>query len=629
MYQRFVTAAGLDCCLLLPERLVYGQLAQQQYYSVCWHILCMLACLACFDLLQLLALGAAGCSTCHACHTHERTCSRHASLLANDSLRVQLPCSATQVTSLQELKALETQINEFGQTPKQLFTHPHPPRMVQPPAPDPATVFNHTTSSSSSNPIGDRAAATAGASPGSAAAVAAAGVAGKARLKGGGEDAAGGALCFALLSTIMAAAAPDIQASAAAGEAAAAAAAGEASAATAALAVPQGPAGSSSMQRMGSNSSGLSLSPVSSSDLLSAAPCRVPSPLRKVAQQQQQHQQDQQAGGTGLRSMLGRLTDTATAAAGSAAARVASAMQSAGSGTASNGSTGSRTGSLGLAGMPVSSSKSGIKLSLSWMQQQFEEGLALSSKASSSSISSSTEPAAAGTAAATQSADSTTSSSPPTAAAASGLPPSSAGRHAAGRLGVAGLVPVQWPRRLPEQLLVKKSLRLQSEPLTAVAALPDDHVVVAGHSGLLRVLEAPQLSTIRSVKLSEEDLLCLSLLPAAPSAVRPAAAAAAKGGATGSGLGSSASDVQLPLVLAGSQTGRVFAYAAIAGQPLGSFAPHNDAVSSMLQLGHAGGRLATASWDCTVKVRHARVQHAHGLVLQLPFYAIFFMVCLW
>ncbi|WIA38602.1 hypothetical protein OEZ86_001912 [Tetradesmus obliquus] len=169
-----------------------------------------------------------------------------------------------------------------------------------------------------------------------------------------------------------------------------------------------------------------------------------------------------------------------------------------------------------------------------------------------------------------------------------------------------------------KQLMVKKSLRLQPEPLTAVAALSDGHVVVAGHSGLLRVLEAPQLSTVRSVKLSEEDLLCLSLLPAAPSAHRPAAAAAAaaaagaaRGGATvGTGVGSSTSgvpnsagvDVHLPLVLAGSQTGRVFAYAAIAGQPLGSFAPHNDAVSSMLLLGHAGGRLATASWDCTVKV---------------------------
>jgi hypothetical protein len=325
-----------------------------------------------------------------------------------------------------------------------------------------------------------------------------------------------------------------------------------------------------------------------------------------------------------LRSMLGRLTDTATAAAGSAAARVASAMQSSGSASTSNGSTGTKASGMGLAGMPVSSSRSGIKLSLSWMQQQFEEGLALSSKASGSSNSSSTGPAAAGASSVTQSGDSITSSSPPRAAAA-GVPHSNASRPAAAsRVGAAGVLPVQWPRSLPEQLLVKKSLRLQQEPLTAVAALPDGHVVVAGHGGLLRVLEAPQLSTIRSVKLSEEDLLCLSLIPAAQSAVRPAAAAARGGGAatasssntTGTASSASnvaASDVQLPLVLAGSQTGRVFAYAAIAGQPLGSFAPHNDAVSSMLQLGHAGSRLATASWDCTVKVS----QHTWHIVLYL------------
>jgi hypothetical protein len=536
----------------------------------------------------------------------------------------------SQVTSLQELKALETQINEFGQTPKQLFTHPHPPRMVQPPAPDPATVFSHTSSSSSSKVAGDRPAVVAGAASTAAAAAAAvaAGGASKARLRGGGEDAAGGALCFALLSTILAAAAPEIQASAAAGEAAAA---GQSGAASAALAVPKVPAGgvagSGGLQRSGSNSSGLSLSPVSSNDLLSAAPCKMPSPLQKAAAQPQQ--QDQQAGGS-LRSMLGRLTDTATAAAGSAAARVASAMQSSGSASTSNGSTGTKASGMGLGGMPVTSSKSGIKLSLSWMQQQFEEGLALSSKASGSSNSSSTGPAAAGASSVTQSGDSITNSSPPkAAAAAAGVLHSNPSRTAAAsRIGAAGISPVQWPCSLPKQLLVKKSLRLQQEPLTAVAALPDGHVVVAGHGGLLRVLEAPQLSTIRSVKLSEEDLLCLSLIPAAQSAVRPAsssaAAAAAIGGGAATGSSSSttraassasnaaAGDVQLPLVLAGSQTGRVFAYAAIAGQPLGSFVPHNDAVSSMLQLGHAGSRLATASWDCTVKVSQRTCHSQHS-----------------
>ncbi len=44
-----------------------------------------------------------------------------------------------------ELKALETQINEFGQTPRQLFATPHPRRSVIPPPPDPATVFTSLT----------------------------------------------------------------------------------------------------------------------------------------------------------------------------------------------------------------------------------------------------------------------------------------------------------------------------------------------------------------------------------------------------------------------------------------------------------------------------------------------------
>eukprot|EP00210_Caulerpa_lentillifera_P008159 g7792.t1 len=41
-----------------------------------------------------------------------------------------------------ERKGLEAQINEFGQTPKQLFKHPHPPRLVIPPTPDPSEVFS-------------------------------------------------------------------------------------------------------------------------------------------------------------------------------------------------------------------------------------------------------------------------------------------------------------------------------------------------------------------------------------------------------------------------------------------------------------------------------------------------------
>lgn len=44
-----------------------------------------------------------------------------------------------------ERKGLEAQINEFGQTPKQIFKHPHPPRKILPSTPDPNTIFETYT----------------------------------------------------------------------------------------------------------------------------------------------------------------------------------------------------------------------------------------------------------------------------------------------------------------------------------------------------------------------------------------------------------------------------------------------------------------------------------------------------
>lgn len=537
------------------------------------------------------------------CHPHDCCCPALLLVIKQHASVPPPSCphpALLQVTSLQELKALETQINEFGQTPKQLFTHAHPPRLVQPLVPDRATVFSNSTASSSSSTAADGGSPSVDVSAAAAATAAPAAVgqglpsssASKARLKGGGEDAAGGALCFALLSTILAAAAPELDGSAAAEDAAAANRRG-APVQAAAAAAAAGPG--TGLQRAGSGSS-LSLSPVSSSDLLSAAPC-IPdaaSPARPAAREQQQ-QQLQTAGG--LRGMLPRLMDGANALAASAAATVASGMPS--SGAASY----SKLVGAGLSGLPLSRSKSGMKLSLSWMQQQFAEGLALSSSSSSND---NTRAAAGGpqppapSAAADSIVPATAAvhtaagklSSSPAAAAAQG----SAGNS--GRVGAAG-IPAHWPRSLPEQLLVKKSVRLQSEPLTAVAATQDGAVFVAGHSGLLRVLEAPQLSTIRSANVEDHDLLCLSLLPAATSAVHvgPAGGIATATAATGNG-----GELHLPLVLAGSQAGKVLAYAATAGRLLGGWAAHGDAVSSMLQLGSAGDKLATASYDCSVKV---------------------------
>ncbi|KAF8059207.1 lvsF [Scenedesmus sp. PABB004] len=463
---------------------------------------------------------------------------------------------ADKVGSLQELKALETQINEFGQTPAQLFTAPHPPRLVAPPAPDPATVFAPPA------PAGGG----GGVEGGGGGAAALGGGGSKSRLKGGGEDAAGNAICLALLKSIVAAAAPDIQATQAEP-------AGSSSASASGGGGPPRSEGSDAAQEEGPG-----LSPVSSGDCLSAASVAAAAAAPGGAAKAP----------AGLRSMLGRLTDSASAAAGSAAASVASALQS-GSFSSTAGSAAPPPG-MGLAGMPVSLGSRGsgsMKASLSWMQQQFAEGLALGGGGAKAA------PDAAP-------ADPAVARSPSPAAAAS-PPPSGAGRHA-----LAGAAARPWPRDLPEGLRPKKSLRLQAEPLTAVAASPEGAVFVTGQDGLLRVLDAGGLATFRSAKLDEEPL-CICLLPAAPTAghggspARPGAGGGGGGGGAAGGV-SALADAHLPLMLAGCQSGRLLAYAPNAGRLLGSFAAHEDSVSAALPLGAGGGRFATASWDCCVKV---------------------------
>jgi len=511
-----------------------------------------------------------------------------------------------QVTGLNELRALETQINEFGQTPKQLFAHPHPPRLVQPPPPDPATVFSHTAAAAAAGAVGVTTFNSSSPEPG----VAWQGTQGrespalsappgrpnssstssKVRLKGGGEDAAGGAICFALLSTILAAAAPEIEPAA------------------------RGPAAA------GAGDTGLKLSPVSSADLSSAAPCST-SPAKNAAQQAQQlpqpalaqqQQQQQQvaasqqpaaagssrsataAGGgqnaAGFRGMLSKLTEGAAAAAGSAAASVASAVQ--------NSAGGSRVGLPLLP--PGGDGRPGSMLaSLSWMQQQLAEGLSLRNN-STSSTSSSTR---------TQGATTTTTQQQ-TQHSSTGSSSASASLHAR-----------PWPRNLPDKLLVKKSVKLQVDPLTAVAASADGSALfVAGHNGLLKVLDTAQLATHRSMKLENTDLLCISLMPTAAAATGARAASPAAAAAPDVGSGRGIGEASLPMVLAGAQSGRVLAYAATAGRMVGSWAAHDDAVSSILQLSHCSTstaasarpsssssdvgpcRVVTASWDCCVKV---------------------------
>eukprot|EP00951_Prasinocladus_malaysianus_P004087 scaffold28919_cov31-Prasinocladus_malaysianus.AAC.1 len=52
-------------------------------------------------------------------------------------------------------QALEVQINEFGQTPRQLFTQPHPPRICLPPTPDISRIYQAQGRSSTTSGGGD------------------------------------------------------------------------------------------------------------------------------------------------------------------------------------------------------------------------------------------------------------------------------------------------------------------------------------------------------------------------------------------------------------------------------------------------------------------------------------------
>lgn len=46
------------------------------------------------------------------------------------------------ITNRLERLSLQTQVNEFGQCPRQLFKQPHPPRLVCPPAPPLSEAFS-------------------------------------------------------------------------------------------------------------------------------------------------------------------------------------------------------------------------------------------------------------------------------------------------------------------------------------------------------------------------------------------------------------------------------------------------------------------------------------------------------
>jgi hypothetical protein len=320
--------------------------------------------------------------------------------------------------------------------------------------------------------------------------------------------------------------------------------------------------------------------------------------------------------GSGLMNMVGRIGSGAASASEAIFGRTpsASSLSNQAGGPPSGSSAAAAAGGVAApldrrspSPGPPGSAGAGARLSLAWVQEQFARGVAVTGSARGG-----TQPAAGAR-----------------AALPSPLPPPAQQQQQQQQQQPASPFGSEaWPLGLPERLLLKRSLRLQAEPLSAVAltaspgslgahaggGAPADGPGAAGglaccvgHGGLLRVLGAPALGTLRSAKL-QEDLLSLCLLPAA-AAEKPHLASAA--GPVGAPL-LTQHHVHDVIMLAGSSNRRVLAFSPPAGRLLGSWAAHEDAVSCVARLGRGGGggdtasgagvRLVTASWDCSVKV---------------------------
>ncbi len=160
--------------------------------------------------------------------------------------------------------------------------------------------------------------------------------------------------------------------------------------------------------------------------------------------------------------------------------------------------------------------------------------------------------------------------------------------------------------------------------LAAVAAGRNGYLYCVGQGGVRVLAEPPTnggkgggggangLTVVRSAQLDGE-LLALALLPAASTPGEPGSSAGAKAD-DASGVLAPRPAVRHPLMLAGSHNRKVYAYAPDVGRVVGCWEAHDDAVCCVALAGTgpagpgAGAAAATAcslvtsSWDCSVKV---------------------------
>jgi hypothetical protein len=484
-----------------------------------------------------------------------------------------------------ERRALETQVDEFGQAPRQLFAREHPARLVHPEAPRPVDLLRAVAAAAAGG-VGNGGAGGGGGGAGTALGGGGGGGSDGSAAASASEDAGGRALALSLLNSIVAAAAPEM-----AREAEALARA-EAEAAAAAAAEEEA---SKSKGAVG-EAEGADAAPSDGDAATAATDAALASSSRL----------------TGLRGALEGAMGAVAAGAGALASAAAAGLDAA------------------AAAPPPRPAPppGGIGSSLlATLQYSFARGVSAASAAQGA--------LAGGTAVAGRRRTTTT---PPSAGAAAPAPGSDAAfgcrahPHDEGASSSASALHHPWPDALADRLRVRRAVRLSAggEPLTAAAGLllldagggggggqPCVRAAaIAGRGGLLRVLRMPDLTAERADVVRElppptrvlssrataaaaapsptpvpADLLCLVTLP--------------PGASCGGGSAPSPH-----LLLAGTASGRVHALLAAADDAgasssssfEGSWAAHAPGAAVEALLALPGARVATAAADGVVRV---------------------------
>ena len=338
------------------------------------------------------------------------------------------------------------------------------------------------------------------------AAVGAASSGASSRLKGGGEDAAGGAVVLALLHTILAAVHEEgWEGTQDQGQRTAAGREG--------TAVSKGPTAVAAVANVLDPGK---LSPLEDSEYLSAAPLPLPDRIQSTG--------PAAAGSNGM----GRVSLGSRVLSGVGAGWGFGKAGGTAAGAASPGVGETSSSNAGETMLPERSAGSGsTRGSLSWVQQQLRRGLqlggggglpasppgalglpgSLAAGAASAGGGSLGAPGS-GASGALQGLASAPDLLQPVAdvgpmQAAPSAVPGSGGYCSRGSSTPAALAAAEWPESLAQQLLICGATRLQREPITGLAAAGDGGgggpplVCCVGYDGLLRVLQLPQLEAYR------------------------------------------------------------------------------------------------------------------------------------